>query len=188
MKGACIGTGLLSSVISNSAPTTATTRSASNSSSGPSSVISSVAASASLPTSALASRCDTGSIGPATGTPRACSPHRPRSWIVVSMPGLMTRMFMGTSDFRLQTFVRRSIDRIELDGIAGLHQERLGSRRVERLHRRAADQLPPSWRLGRIDAGLRAGDANRAERYAYPRRRVARHRDPIVDDPHVREA
>ena len=45
-------------------------RSSSNSSSGPSSVTSSVAASRSLPTSALARRCDTGSIGPATGTPR----------------------------------------------------------------------------------------------------------------------
>ena len=75
---------------SNSAPATATIRSSSNSSSGPSSVISSVAASRALPTSALARRCDTGSIGPATGTPRAWNPQRPRSCTVVSIPGLTT--------------------------------------------------------------------------------------------------
>ena len=77
-------------VTSKSAPHTATIAGASNSSSGPISVISSVAASRRLPTSRLASRCENVSIGPATGTPAAWYPQRPRSCTVVNRPGRTT--------------------------------------------------------------------------------------------------
>ena len=60
------------------------------SSSGPISVTSRVAASGALPTSWLASTCEYSSMGPPTGTPIDCAPHRPRSWTVVNMPGRTT--------------------------------------------------------------------------------------------------
>src|ERR1700730_17471864 len=177
-----------STVNSNSAPVTARTRSSSNSSSGPSSVTSSVAASAWFPTIAFARRGEQGSIGPATGTPRDWSPHRPRSWIVVNIPALITRTAMSVVLAVPGAVVLRAIDRIELHGVARLQEKRFGPGGIERLHWRAANQLPASRRLGRIDAGLHAGNPDRSERDAHARARVARHGNPGVHDAHVRKA
>src|SRR3954469_12747281 len=97
-------------------------------------------------------------------------------------PSLIARRAADAAALRLQTIELGAIDRIELDGVAGFHQERLGARGIEGLGRRAADQLPSARRLRRINAGLDTGDADRSDRHAHARRRVPRHGDPFVDE------
>jgi hypothetical protein len=64
----------------------------SNSSVGPASIISSAAAFSTFPASRFAARNASGSAAPDAETPCCAQPKRPRSWTVVSSPGLTTRI------------------------------------------------------------------------------------------------
>ena len=79
-------------------------------------------------------------------------------------------------------------DRVELHGVAWFEEEGFCALEIERLERRAADDLPPARRRRRIDAGLKARDPDRAWRDLNPRNRQARRGNPLVDRTHVREA
>ena len=96
----------------------------SNSSSGPISVTSSVAASRALPTSAFASRCENGSIGPATGTPLR---------LIAPAAEVLDGRQQPGPDRRDTAGHRSRHERVELDASIGrtgprrrLEQERLG--------------------------------------------------------------
>ena len=94
----------------NSRPGDRHDRSSSNSSSGPTSVISSVAASVSFPTSAFASRCDQGSIGPA----------RERLATAAPAPAILDGRQQPGSESRARiAHAHRPGHRVELDGVAG---------------------------------------------------------------------
>src|SRR6185436_8285866 len=71
----------------------------------------------------------------------------------------------------LPCVVLASLDRVELHGVARLHEKRRVAKRIERLDRRAADQLPAAGGFRRIDTGLDAGDADRPGRHTHARRR-----------------
>src|SRR6266511_5796696 len=120
--------------------------------------------------------------------------------MVVSMPGFRTSKSamvwvrgsgFGVWDSRsaclvaLIVFVAR--DRVELHGIPRLHEKRLRAVGIERLERGAANHLPTARRLGWVDAGLYTCDANRSNWNAHTRRRMARHRNPGIDDAQIRE-
>src|SRR4051794_30335778 len=102
-------------------------------------------------------------MGPATGIPSPCRPQRPRSWIVVSMPGRTTVSPEEWSTFKgRETPSRFAVEAREVGLgdwtkahlIAGLQERRLSSSRVERPERRATDDVPAARRDVRIDAGL----------------------------------
>ena len=72
------------------APVIATHAPVGKTSRGPRRVISSAAASVGLPTRRLATRCESVSTAPPGLTPLEREPWRPRSWMVVSIPGAAT--------------------------------------------------------------------------------------------------
>ena len=176
-----IGCTALSSIhSSNSAPATATARASSKRRVGPASVTSSVAAARTLPTSAFASRCANGSIGPATGTPLDWYPQRPRSCTVVCRPGESTSNLPAHDDCSCSTRIRsnssRPIDR-KRTRVASLQQRRLRSLQRYHLQRRPSDDVPAARRLARVDAGLLPGDTPPTQPAPAARGRAARCRD-----------
>ena len=142
---------------------------------------SSVAASGSLPTSWFASRCENASIGPATGTPAAWCPHRPRSCTVVSRPGL-TRAARPASCGAPRDAARNERSRRAPPGWAASAPHRTSPAPVRPIN------CHPPGRRDRIHPGLFAGDADRPGRHALARHAMARRRDRRVDAAHVGEA
>lgn len=89
--GVCFVPVVVSISIFASPPVRVTRASSRNSKVPPVMVISSAAALSGLPTSRFPMRSERVSAAPPVGTPIDAKPGRPRSWTVVSMPGLMTR-------------------------------------------------------------------------------------------------
>src|SRR6266540_5679042 len=121
--------------------------------------------------------------------------------MVVSMPGFRTRTLDirwvrgsgfgvrgSRSGFLVALIVFVARDRVELHGIPRLHEERLRAVGIERLERGAANHLPTARRLGWVDPGLYTCDAHRSNWNAHTRRRMARHRNPGIDDAQIRES
>src|SRR5690348_9935570 len=141
------------------APVIAIHASASSRRVGPSRVISSPQASGGLPHKALAIRSAGSSNAPARPTPRCAYPLRPASCRVVSSPGLRTSIATRMpGDY----FEFIDADRAKAEAVAGGKQAGRLALRIEQGQRRAPDQLPPAWKLVRIDARLCTTDRDRA--------------------------
>ena len=110
---------------------------------------------------------------------------RPRSCSVVSKPGFEHDDAHAS---QLRTRECRRVDRDEAHAIARHQQARRIAVRIEQRQRRATDQLPAARELGRIDAGLRAADRDRACRHARARRRAARHVQRRIEAEEIRKS
>src|SRR4051794_1990548 len=80
------------------------------------------------------------------------------------------------------------LDGVKLNRVSGFEKKRMLTRRIVRLDRGSANDIPTAWRIRRIDAGLAAGNANGSYWHAHARGRAARRRNPRIHRAHIRKS